>query len=133
MKLLVKVPVASERLLCTSLAPLLAICLALTGCASPLNELDSRNALPEFSTPGLSMQGAKDAITPGKSTKTDVAAVLGPGTVAKFDSGYEVWVYRAKAYKPAVDAPGTNELVVLFAPSGIVKKIRIRPAYRKID
>jgi hypothetical protein len=93
-----------------------------------LDERDSRNALPEFSNAAMTMQGAKDAIVAGKSTKADVAAALGTGTVVKFDSGYEVWVYRAKAYKPAVDAPGTNELVVLFAPSGIVKKTRIRTA-----
>jgi hypothetical protein len=108
------------------LAPVLAACLALAGCVIPLDERDSRNALPEFNTPGMSMQGAKDTIVAGKSTKADVAAALGPGTVVRFDSGYEAWVYRAKAYKPAVDAPGTNELVVLFTPSGIVKKTRIR-------
>jgi outer membrane protein assembly factor BamE (lipoprotein component of BamABCDE complex) len=107
---------------------LLAACLALASCASPLSEPDSRNAMPEFSTSGMSLQSAKDAIVAGKSTKADVAAVLGHGTVVKFDSGYEVWVYRAKAYKPAVDAPGTNELVVLFSPSGVVKKTRIRLA-----
>lgn len=108
------------------LARLLAACLMLAGCANTLDEQDSRNAQPEFRTAGLSMQAAKDAIVPGTSTKADVAAALGLGTVVKFDSGYEVWVYRAKAYKPAVDAPGTNELVVLFAPSGVVKKTRIR-------
>jgi hypothetical protein len=118
--------IAGKRLNGEGFAPVLAVCLALAGCASPMDELDSRNALPEFSTPGMSMQGAKDVIVPGTSTKADVAAALGPGTVVKFDSGYEVWVYRAKAYKPAVDALGTNELVVLFAPSGIVKKTRIR-------
>ena len=121
-----KVRIVRERLLCMGLPSLLAACLVIAGCASPLDEQDSRNALPEFRTAGMSMQGAKDAIIPGTSTKADVAAALGPGTVVKFDSGYEVWVYRSKAYKPAVDAPGTNELVVLFAPSGIVKKTRIR-------
>lgn len=121
-----KTRMTRERLLYGYLSPLLAVCLALAGCASPLDERDSRNALPEFNTPGLSMQGAQDAIVAGKSTKADVAAALGTGAVVKFDSGYEAWVYRAKAYKPAVDAPGTNELVVLFAPSGIVKKTRIR-------
>ena len=45
-----------ERPLCRPLALLLAVCLALAGCASPLDERDSRNALPEFNTPGLSMQ-----------------------------------------------------------------------------
>ncbi|SFU33780.1 hypothetical protein SAMN05216350_101395 [Polaromonas sp. YR568] len=121
-----KAPMVREWMFCKGLAPLLAGCLVLAGCASPLDEVDSRKALPEFSTPGMSMQSAKDAVVPGTSTKADVAAALGPGTVVKFDSGYEVWVYRAKAYKPAVDAPGTNEFIVLFAPSGIVKKTRIR-------
>jgi len=133
MKASIKARLVRERLLYCGLAPLLAACLALAGCASPLNEPDSRNALPEFSTPGMSMQGAKDAIVAGKSTKADVTAALGAGTVVKFDSDYEVWVYRAKAYKQAVDAPGTNEFVVLFAPSGIVKKTRIRLAYGKSD
>ena len=103
-----------------------AACLGLAGCASPLDAQEARHAVPEFREPGMTMQGAKDAIVPGTSTKADVAAALGMGTVVRFDSGYEVWVYRAKAYKPAVDAPGTNELLVLFAPSGIVKKTRIR-------
>ena len=117
---------AGKREHAGGLVLLLAACLALAGCASPMDELDARTALPEFRTAGMSMQGAKDTIVPGTSTKADVAAALGTGTVVRFDSGYEVWVYRAKAYKPAVDAPGTNELLVLFAPSGIVKKTRIR-------
>jgi hypothetical protein len=121
-----KTRIAGKPLHGAGLALGFTACLVLAGCASPLNEPDSRNAMPEFSTPGMSSQGAKDAIVAGKSTKADVAAVLGTGTIVKFDSGYEVWVYRAKAYKPAVDAPGTNELVVLFTPSGIVKKTRIR-------
>ncbi len=121
-----KTRIAGKPLHGVGLALVFAACLVLAGCASPLNEPDARNAMPEFSTPGMSLQGAKDAIVAGKSTKADVAAALGNGTVVKFDSGYEVWVYRAKAYKPAVDAPGTNELIVLFSPSGIVKKTRIR-------
>ena len=121
-----KTRIAGQPLHGAGLALVFTACLVLAGCASPLNEPDSRNAMPEFSTPGMSLQGAKDAIVAGKSTKADVAAALGNGTIVKFDSGYEVWVYRAKAYKPAVNAPGTNELVVLFTPSGIVKKTRIR-------
>jgi outer membrane protein assembly factor BamE (lipoprotein component of BamABCDE complex) len=121
-----KARIPDKRLHGAGLALFVTACLVLAGCASPLSEPDSRNAMPEFSTPGMSLQSAKDAIVAGKSTKADVAAVLGNGTVVKFDSGYEVWVYRAKSYKPAVDAPGTNELVVLFSPSGIVRKTRIR-------
>lgn len=123
-----KARIPGKRLRGAGLALFVTACLVLAGCASLLNEPDSRSAMPEFSTQGMSLQSAKDAIVAGKSTKADVAAALGNGTVVKFDSGYEVWVYRAKAYKPAVDAPGTNELVVLFSPSGVVKKTRIRLA-----
>jgi hypothetical protein len=107
---------------------LTAACTGLAGCAGPMDALDARNAVPEFREPGMSVQAAKDVVLVGQSTKADVAAALGQGTVVRFDSGYEVWVYRAKAYKPAVDAPGTTEFIVLFSPSGVVKKTRIRPA-----
>jgi len=76
-------------------------------------------------------------------TKGDVIAALGETLVISFDSGFEVWVYRlasdapAKAAQPQGAArtgsekagPGaTGEFVVLFAPSGLVAKTRIRPA-----
>jgi hypothetical protein len=49
---------------------------------------------------------------------------LGEAVVIPFDSGYEVWVYREK---PKDEAPSPRtELVLLFAPSGIVTKTRIR-------
>ena len=64
-----------------------------------------------------------DAITIGKSTKADVVAAFGKTTVVRFDSGFEVWVYQFKG-----ETSGKNEFVVLFAPSGIVTKTRIRPA-----
>jgi hypothetical protein len=49
-----------------------------------------------------------------------------------FDSGFEVWVYRIASDtppKPALEKapPGNTEFVVLFAPSGIATKARIRP------
>ena len=73
----------------------------------------------------MSMQNASDAILAGVSSQSDVIAALGPATVIRFDSAYEVWAYRGKTSKAA--APGA-EFVILFAPSGIVKKTRIRPA-----
>ena len=79
---------------------------------------------------GESIQSANAAITIGTSTQAEVLAALGPSTVVKFDSGFEVWVYRGRL-------PGTGsnpeikpaELVILFTPSGIVKKTRIKPRY----
>jgi hypothetical protein len=70
---------------------------------------DSRPASPE---------AALQAITPGTSTKAEVAASLGKATTVKFDSGYEVWVYKYGQRK--------SEAVLLFAPSGLVTKMRMR-------
>jgi hypothetical protein len=65
-----------------------------------------------------------DTLFAGKSTKSDVAAALGQAAVIGLDSGYEVWVYREKPQDKA--PPSRTEFVVLFAPSGIVSKTRIR-------
>ena len=59
-------------------------------------------------------------------TSEDLPTPLGPATVVQFDSGYEVWVYRKN---PLRSEPGNAEFVILFDPSGHVKKSRIRPAY----
>ena len=74
----------------------------------------------------MSMQNASDSIVTGKASKADVMAALGAATVINFDSGFEVWVYRAKSREPAETKA---EFVILFAPEGVVKKTRVRPAY----
>jgi hypothetical protein len=66
---------------------------------------------------------AKDAVAVGKSTRADVLAALGETLAISFDSGYEIWVYRLGSERAA-------EFVILFAPSGLVAKTRIRPAPR---
>jgi hypothetical protein len=53
----------------------------------------------------------------GKSTKADVRAALGEAVVVDFDSGYAVWIYKER--------PST-ELVLLFDPSGLLTKTRVR-------
>ena len=65
----------------------------------------------------------KDAVTIGRSNRTDVIAALGETLVIRFDTGFEVWVYGL------ANAPGA-EYVILFAPSGVVTTTRIRPATR---
>jgi len=97
------------------------VSLVLAGCATPPDE-----ARPPFRDSQLSMQGAQALVIPGSSTKADVAAALGPATVVRFDSGYEVWAYREKPAKSEI--PGA-EFVILFAPTGVVQKTRIRPRY----
>lgn len=95
-----------------------AFCACVTGCA-----------VPSASTvTTILADNAKDAITIGKSTKTDVIAALGKTTVISFDSGFEVWVYQFTGDTPAKGTLGKAEFVVLFAPSGVVTKTRIRPA-----
>lgn len=116
-----------------------ALCACVAGCAAPgTSSVAAATATP---VTAISADNAKGAITPGKSTKTDVITALGKTTVISFDSGFEVWVYHIKGDAPVTPvwgslfgnpgsekrAPGKTEFVVLFAPSGIVTKTRIRP------
>jgi hypothetical protein len=89
---------------------LLLACALVAGCASPP---------PETAPPHLGE--ALKGIMVGKSTKADIRAALGDATIVDFHSGYEVWVYR----KPMREKAAT-ELVLLFAPSGMLAKSRIR-------
>jgi hypothetical protein len=106
---------------------LLAACALLGGCAflqpppkpaeTPLGPGEIRSA-----------QLAHDAFAIGKITKADVRAALGEGVVVDFASGYEVWVYREHRQENSAEKPAapSAELVLLFAPSGILTKTRIR-------
>ena len=86
------------------------------------------NGLPGFRDASMSLQAASDTITLGKTTKAEAHATLGAANVVKFDSGFEVWVYRLKAPNAEVSPA---EFVILFTPEGIASKTRIRPQYRK--
>jgi hypothetical protein len=74
-----------------------------------------------------------NAVTPGRSTRSEVRAALGEATVIRFDSGFEVWVYRfdepargERARARGNDEAGpSGEFVVLFDPSGIASKTRV--------
>ena len=88
----------------------------------------------------IASERKREAILIGKSTKRDVSNLLGVTLSIAFDDGFEVWVYRVadeargKAQpsgRSAREKSGANssaEFVVLFAPSGIVAKTRLRPA-----
>lgn len=111
-----------------------ALAAAIAGCA-PAPPRHSAAAFPPGGIAVLEAAPPAYAIAPGRHTKSDVQAALGATLVLKFDSGYEVWVYRlaeggmrrgARAGARHAD-PGA-EFVVLFAPSGIVAKTRVRPA-----
>ena len=72
----------------------------------------------------LSAQAAQDALAVGSSTKADVRAALGQAVVVDFSSGYEVWVYRERPKEESTVSK--TELVLLFSPSGILSKTRVR-------
>lgn len=100
----------------------------LAGCASAFRS--SKPESPPFRDPSMSLRAASDTITLGKTTKVEALATLGPATVIKFDSGFEVWVYRAYPtdWAKSPDAQmAPAELVILFTPEGIVSKTRMRP------
>ena len=58
-----------------------------------------------------------DALLVGNN-KAEVQGAYGRAATIRFDTGYEVWAYRY----------GKTEFSVLFAPSGVVEKTRLRPA-----
>ena len=96
-----------------------AICACMAGCAAPAASLLTT----------VSAQNTRNAIEIGKSTRSDVIAALGKTPGIHFDSGFEVWVYQVTGDTPVnlgwrKSAP--TEFVVLFDPSGVVTKTRIR-------
>lgn len=108
----------------------LAVCLVLAGCAGPgplaagsKGNLAVRTGGERLITP----QEALRQIVAGASAKSEVMTALGEGIVVRFDSGYEVWIYRWQGSDQTVR--GSAELVVLFDPSGLATKVRLRPGY----
>ena len=92
--------------------------LVLAGCALlPAAQPDR----PMFRDARVPLNDAASAVVIGRSTKAEVAARLGEADRLAFDNGYEVWVYRERPVRA-----GQPELVVLFAPDGVVKKVRVR-------
>lgn len=103
-----------------------AACLSIAGCALVQPAPKERPLGPGEI---LSAQPARNALAVGKSTKAEVRAALGEALVIDFASGYEVWVYRerpAKKEKEEKPPPRPTELVLLFAPSGVLAKTRVR-------
>ena len=113
---------------------------AIAGCATP----PASNPSAVVTSRGAKLLPAdkvKDAIAVGRSTKADVLAALGKTLAIRFDSGYEVWLYQLAEDPRLSTAPGQRaarsdkspadasaELVILFEPSGVVAKTRVRRA-----
>ncbi len=112
----------------------LALAVAVSACST----LPARNVAPQPKSPAVVM----GAVQLGISTKAELTAMLGKAhDSARFDSGYEVWVYE---FKPTLAEAGSasaafsrllgeramrgkTEVVLLFAPSGVATKMRLRP------
>lgn len=108
-----------------AMAGLVAACVGLSGCAGASLFSPMGAAQPLFADRALSAEQARQQLIPGVSTQADVLALLGPATVIRFDSGHTVWVYRTA--RAGASDPGA-EFIVLFTPSGVVKKTRQRSA-----
>ena len=121
----------------TNAAARLALCMAAftaclcgagctaTGTLEPAPEGPGSARTPAGESPAP--QAAMNMVVLGKSTKADVVAALGTAIVISFDSGYAVWVYRWRGADTTSRA--ATELVVLFDPSGLATKARVRPGY----
>ena len=119
--------IAPVRVALCSAASMACLCV---GCAGTRMLDPSPSGAGSVRTPTgqpLAPQAAMDTIAVGKSTKADVSSALGKAIVVSFDSGYEVWVYRWGGSDGTTRA--ATELVVLFEPSGLANKVRVRPGY----
>jgi hypothetical protein len=67
------------------------------------------------------MEDGSSALSADKRSKADVRAALGEAVVVDFASGYEVWVYRQRRTDKSA-----AERVLLFPPSGVLAKTRVR-------
>lgn len=81
---------------------------------------------PPFRDPALTVPAAAQLVVPGRTSRAELLQRLGPAETVRFDTGYEVWVYRTRG---AGDPRTTPELVLLLDRDGIVRKLRERPAY----
>ena len=97
----------------------LACLFGLAGCATG-NHAPFRNA-------SLTFEQADEQVAVGQSTRPEVLAALGKAEIIRFESGYEVWVYRGRTQRAtSTDDSAGQELVILFSPSGTAKQKRLR-------
>lgn len=104
-----------------------------TGCIAtlapgpmPAGPGSARTPAGEAPTP----EAALGMVVVGSSTRSDVVARLGPAIAIPFDSGHAVWVYRWHGADRSTRS--ATELVLLFDPSGVVRKARLRPGNQTV-
>lgn len=94
------------------------------GCAD-MRERPASEDPPPFRDAALTIPRAATIVVAGTSTRADVIAAFGEGSAVRFDSGYEVRLYRDRRTDAAVSPA---ELVILLSPDGIAQKVRLKPA-----
>jgi hypothetical protein len=99
------------------IATALALGACIAGCAAPGTELPS--AIVTSPRAKVIAPERSNVVSIGRSTRADVLAALGETLVINFDTGYEVWIYRLARTRD-------GEFVILFTPSGVVAKTRLR-------
>jgi hypothetical protein len=108
--------------------------LAAAGCAGPRAGARTGDEVRTLRDPEMSLAQASALVRPGHSTRVGVEAALGPAATVRFGSGHEVWVWRSRVaasgsrQSSREKEPPRAEFIVLFSPSGIAQKTRIRQA-----
>lgn len=103
----------------------LTLALALAACAAPPGRPGGSGFAHTAAGQALGPAQAQARLTPGASSKQEVADALGPAATVRFDSGHEIWVYRWPGRDDSPDR--VTELVLLFPPQGPLARMRLRP------
>ncbi len=71
--------------------------------------------------------GAADiAVAADHRSTQQMRAALGPASVIRFDSGYQLWRYRYPSLRPAKEGEAQYaDFVILFGPDGMARKARL--------
>lgn len=111
------------------LGAICALCFQLTACIGPTGAMLK-----------TTINGDPQQTSLVGKTKAEVIAQYGDTRNIHFDNGYEVWVYKSNGdgsgsinLRKTLDfvlrgkgTLGKNEFIVLFNPSGVVTKTRVR-------
>ncbi|MYM90194.1 hypothetical protein GTP91_23860 [Rugamonas sp. FT82W] len=94
---------------------------------APLWDRDwSDDTLLELSYQDDPPAAADIAVADDHRSMRQMQAALGPATVVRFDSGYQVWRYRYPSLRRAADGqPRYADFVILFGPDGMARKARL--------
>jgi outer membrane protein assembly factor BamE (lipoprotein component of BamABCDE complex) len=107
------------------LAAACVVCAALAGCATSGKLEENGPGIVRVAPQAAfaQAQAARERVHVG-DTRDQVAAALGPSNILQFESGWQVWIYRWPGADESTRA--ATELVILFEPRGVVRKIRVR-------